>query len=61
MGQSVISPFIQEVRHQRNALNGLMKSLGLPDVEEGVVSKAERRTKQAHNAANARHNLGGAK
>lgn len=61
MGQSVISPFIQEARQQRNALNSLMKSLGLPESDEEAVSKAERRSKQARKAANARHNPGGAK
>lgn len=61
MGQSVISPFIQEARQQRNALNSLMKSLGLPESDEEAVSKAERRTKQARKAANARHNPGGTK
>lgn len=61
MGQSVISPFIQEARQQRNALNSLMKSLGLPDSDEEAVAKAQRRTTQARNAANARHNPGGVK
>lgn len=61
MGQQVISPFIQEARQQRNALNTLMKSLGLPDSDEEAVAKAERRSRQARNAANVRHSGGGKK
>ena len=54
MGQLVIHPFIQEIRQQTTTLNRLIESLGLPDVDEAAVAKADARRTQASRAAQAR-------
>ena len=59
MGQTVIHPFIQEIRQQSTVFNALIKSLGLPDSDQDAVDKARRRSQQARQAANARWGRGG--
>lgn len=54
-GQLVIHPFIQELRQQRQALNTLMKSLGLPETQEEYTARTERRSRAGKAGARGRY------
>lgn len=54
MKQPVANPLVVEARHQRTALNGLIKALGLPETRAEEAAKAAWRTARARKAGSAR-------